>query len=149
MANASVSYLFTNSPPTKEVNALFNQQKHEYVCQTKSSDAHQNILQFYSEAEAALAVLEAKYLQPVVKLPGIQYLVASRSMVINALQKIHSKICLKLRSSANICSPWQGDFTMDIPREIFEIICKHIIHKIVMAIHIKKRLRVLIFQSRT
>ena len=131
MANSSsaVSYLFRNSPPTKEVNALFNRQKHEYFCQTKSSDAHQNISRFYSEAEAALAVLEAKYLKPAVKLPGIQHLVASRSMVINALQKIHSKICRKLRSSANICSPWRGDFTMDIPREIFEIICKHIIQR--------------------
>ena len=47
-------------------------------------------------------------------------------MVINTLLKIRSKICRKVRSSANICSSWRGDFAMDIPREIFDIICKHI-----------------------
>ena len=130
MANSrSVNLLFSNSPLSEEINALFKRQRHNYFCQTKSGDEHKNISRFYCEAEAAIAVLEAKYLQPAVKLPGIQHLIASRSMVMNTLLKIHSKICRKLRSSANICSPWCGDFTMDIPREIFDIIYKHIVER--------------------
>ena len=122
----SVNLLFLNNPPSEEINALFKRQRHNYFCQTKGGHAHKNISRFYCEAEAAIAVLEAKYLQPAVKLPDIQHLIASRSIVINTLLKIHSKICRKLRSSANICSPWRGDFAMDIPREILYTICKHI-----------------------
>ena len=130
MANSmSVNHLFTNNPPTEEIKVLFKRQRHKYFCQTKSGDAHRNISRFYCEAEAAIAVLEEKYLQPAVKLPGIQHLIAGRSMVVNALRKIHSNICRKLRSSANISSPWRSDFTMDIPREIFDIICKYIVER--------------------
>ena len=68
-------------------------------------------------------------MQPAVNLPGIQHLVAIRSMIINALQRLQSKICRKLRSSANICLPRRDDFTKDIPKEIFYIIYKHTVQR--------------------
>ena len=50
-------------------------------------------------------------------------------MVVNALQKVHTNICRKLRSSPNFCSPWRSEFTVDIPREIFAIIAEHVIQR--------------------
>lgn len=111
------------------MNEFLSRQKHDYFAQTDRGETHRNISRFYNETEAAVAVLEGKYMQPAINLPGIQHLLTSRGMVVNALQKVHTKICRKLRSSPNLCSPWRGEFTMDIPRETFAIIAEHVIQR--------------------
>ena len=49
--------------------------------------------------------------------------------MINALRKVHGKIIRRLHTSPNIASPWFGDFTMDLPKEVFGVIFQDIIER--------------------
>lgn len=46
-------------------------------------------------------------------------------MVLRMLRKIHDKIIRRLRPS--LATPRRGDFTMDVPLEVFEVTLRHII----------------------
>ena len=48
-------------------------------------------------------------------------------MVIRTLKKLHEKIIRRLHSKPTLATPWRGDFTVDIPQEVFDLIY----HKIV------------------
>ena len=48
-------------------------------------------------------------------------------MVLRMLTKIHGKIIRRLRSKPSLATPWKGDFTMDVPFEVFEVTLRHII----------------------
>ena len=54
----------------------------------------------------------------------IQQLVGTQRMVINALKKIHTKIVSRLRPTPNLTNPWNGEFSLDIPREVFDVLFK-------------------------
>ena len=48
-------------------------------------------------------------------------------MVLRMLKKIHDKIIRRLRSKPSLATPWRGDFTMDVPLEVFEVTLCHMI----------------------
>ena len=48
-------------------------------------------------------------------------------MVLRMLKKIHDKIIRRLRSKPSLATPWRGDFTTDVPLEVFEVTLGHII----------------------
>ena len=128
MADAKINVLFKRKPPTIEINRFLSRNKHQYFAQTNKAATHQDISRFYKEIGEAMAILEDKYSsQPPVKRQRIQKLVGTRDMIVNTLRKIHLKICRRLRSSPSLATPWRGDFTMDIPKEVFSIIFEEII----------------------
>lgn len=47
-------------------------------------------------------------------------------MVINALKKIHKKIIQRLHTTPSMATPWKGEFTLDLPQEVFSVILDHI-----------------------
>ena len=127
MADAKINVLFKRKPPTIEINRFLSRNKHQYFAQTNKAATHQDISRFYKEIGEAMAILEDKYSsQPPVKRQRIQKLVGTRDMI-NTLRKIHLKICRRLRSSPSLATLWRGDFTMDIPKEVFSIIFEEII----------------------
>lgn len=53
--------------------------------------------------------------------------VNTRPMVARLLSKIHSKIMRRLRPTPNICNPWSGEFTLDVPFEVWNILLAGVI----------------------
>ena len=49
-------------------------------------------------------------------------------MVINALKKIYTKIVMT-STTPNLSNPWNGEFSLDIPREVFDVLLKHIVQR--------------------
>ena len=50
-----------------------------------------------------------------------------QGMVTRTLKKLNEKIIRRLCLKPTLATPWRGDFTIDIPREVFDLIY----HKIV------------------
>lgn len=50
-------------------------------------------------------------------------------MVLNALKKIHTKIVSRLRPTTNLTNPWNGEFSLNIPREVFHVLLKHVVQR--------------------
>ena len=73
--------------------------------------------------------LEAKYTSNVSRSKDreIQQLLPSQGMVLRMLKTIHDKIIRRLRSKPSLAKPRRGDFTMDVPLEVFEVTLGHII----------------------
>ena len=78
--------------------------------------------------EAAVGLLEEKY-RDQSRNREVQQLVGTQSMVINALKKIHEKIVRRLCTTPSMTTPWKGEFTLDLPREVFRVILNHIIQR--------------------
>ena len=128
MSNPKINVLFKRNPPRTQINRSLSRNKHDNFAQTNNATTHQDIFRFYKELDEALAILDEKYSsQPPNKRRRIQRLVWTRGMVVNALQRIHLKICRRLRSSPTLATPWRGDFTMDIPTQVFSVIFEEII----------------------
>lgn len=87
-----------------------------------------SISKFFNEVEAAVGLLEEKY-RDQSRNREVQQLVGTQSMVINALKKIHEKIARRLRTTPSKATPWKGEFTLDLPREVFRVILNHIIQR--------------------
>ena len=77
-----------------------------------------SISKFFNEVEAAVGLLEEKY-RDQSRNREVQQLVGTQSMVINALKKIHEKIVRRLRTTPSMTTPWKGEFTLDLSREVF------------------------------
>ena len=45
----------------------------------------------------------------------------------NVLCKVHEKIIRRLRPTPRLADPWSGDFSLDLPMELFRIISKEVI----------------------
>ena len=87
-----------------------------------------SISKFFIEVEAAVGLLEEKY-RDQSRNREVQQLVGTQSMVINALKKIDEKIDGRLHTTASMATPWKGEFTLDLPREVFPVILNHIIQR--------------------
>lgn len=48
-------------------------------------------------------------------------------MIIRTLKKLHEKIIRRLCSKPALATPWRGDFTIDFPREVFDLIYQKIV----------------------
>ena len=110
-------------------NRFLRRNKGRYTSQTDNSTQLSQLSSFYSQLEVALDTLEAKYTSSVSrgKDREIQQLLSSQGMVLRMLTKIHGKIIRRLRSKPSLATPWKGDFTMDVPFEVFEVTLRHII----------------------
>ena len=87
-----------------------------------------SICKFFPEAEAAVGLLEDKYRDHSSN-REVQQLISTTSMVINALKKIHTKIIRRLCTTPSMATPWKGEFTFDLPQEVFRVILNHIIQR--------------------
>lgn len=114
---------FKENPPSREINKLLQQSKGRYTSQTSNTTHLRDISRFYSEVEAAVAAIEQKYTTR--RSREVHQLLQSQGMVIRTLQKLHNKISRRLRSRPNLANPWRGDFTIDVPREVFNVISCH------------------------
>lgn len=120
--------LFMENPPSRQINIFLRQNMKEYLSQTDNPAHLSDISRFYSELEAAVATIEGKYITSRTReLREIQQLVQSQGMVLRTLKKIHDKITRRLRSTPNLAKPWRDNFTIDVPREVFNVILCHII----------------------
>lgn len=120
--------LFDRNPPSQEINSFLRRNMHDYLSKTESSATMHSISRFYHEVETAIGMLEQKYVGQS-RNKEIQQLVGTQRMVINALKKIHTKIVSRLRSTPKLSNPWKGEFSLDIPREVFDVILKHIVQR--------------------
>ena len=110
-------------------NRFLRRNKGRYTSQTDNSTQLRQISSFYSQLEVAVDTLEAKYTSSVSrdKDREIQQLLPNQGMVLRMLTKIHDKIIRRLRSKPSLATPWRGNFTMDVPFEVFEVTLCHII----------------------
>ena len=117
--------LFKENPPSREINKVLQQSMGQFMSQTDNATCLRDISRFYSEVEAAVAAIEEKY--TTARGREVHQLLRSQGMVLRTLKKIHDKISRRLRSTPNIANPWRGDFTIDVPREVFNVISCHVI----------------------
>lgn len=120
--------LFERNPPSREISSFLRRNMHDYLSQTESSATMHSISRFYHEVEMAIGMLEEKYVGQS-RNKEIQQLVGTQRMVINALKKIHTKIVSRLRPTPNLTNSSNGEFSLDIPREVFDVLLKHIVQR--------------------
>lgn len=124
--------LFEENPPSREINRFLRRNKGRYTSQTDNSTQLRQISSFYSQLEVAVDSLEAKYTSNVSRSKdrgntATEQLLPSQGMVLRMLKKIHDKIIRRLRSKPSLATPRRGNFTMDVPLEVFEVTLRHII----------------------
>ena len=87
-------------------------------CQISSGDGIKKVIDFFEQLDSAVGVLEDKFSQRS-RDSNIQQLLPARGMVARALRKIHTKIIHRLNSRPKLANPWLGEFTVDMPMEVF------------------------------
>ena len=120
--------VFARNPPSRGINKFLQRNQSDYLSQTEDISMMRSISKFFNEAEAAVGLLEDKY-RDQSRNRQLQQLIGTKSMVINALKKIHTKIIRRLRTTPSMATPWKGDFTLDLPQEVFRVILNHIIQR--------------------
>ena len=116
------------NPPSREIYRFLQRNVHDCLSKTENPAIMSSISKFFNEVEAAVGLLEEKY-RDHSRNREVQQLVGTQSMVINALKKIHEKIVRRLRTTPSMATPWKGEFTLDLPREVFRVILNHIIQR--------------------
>ena len=66
----------------------------------------------------AVGLFEKKYVGQL-RNKEIEQLLGTQTMVINVLKKIHKNIFSRLRPTPNLTNPWNGEFFLNIPQEVF------------------------------
>lgn len=120
---------FQEKPQRPALGRFLSHQKHDYFAETMNVKTISDISSFYREVDEAIAVLEEKYCTTPRQRQWMHHLVSTKSMVINTVTKIHSKIIKRLHTTPNLATPWHGDFLMDIPREVFQVILNDVIER--------------------
>ena len=118
--------LLRDEPPRELFRRFISRTKSDYQCKTDDPTAVTDISLFFREIENSVNILEEKY-QSRSRYKQVQQLVETQGMVCRYLAKMHGKIISRLRSTPTTSSPWMGDFSLDIPREIFCVISEQII----------------------
>ena len=72
-----------------------------------------------------MAAIEEKY--ATARGRGVHQLLRSQGMVLRTLKKLHDQISQRLRKTSNLANPWRVDFTIGVPREVFNVISCHVI----------------------
>ena len=78
---------------------------------------------FFHELEVAVEVLEDKFSSRST-FANVQRLLPARGMLARALRKAHQKIVRRLNTRPKLANPWLGEFTMDMPEEVFSCLSK-------------------------
>ena len=94
---------------------------------TESVTELRDISCFFAELNAAVEVIKEKFTTFSGRNRDLQKLIPIQGMVIRTLQKLHEKIIRRLRSKPTLAKPWRGDFTIDVPREVFDLIYQKIV----------------------
>ena len=102
--------------------------KADCLGETSSGDGVKIVNEFFSELESAVAVLEDKYSDHYT-FANVQRLLPSWGMVARALREVHLKIVRRLHSRSNLANPWAGEFTIDMPGDIFSCIAEDIMER--------------------
>ena len=50
-------------------------------------------------------------------------------MIGRLLKKIHKKNMTRLKETTSICTPMRGNFTTDVPLEVFDVLLKKVINR--------------------
>ena len=116
------------NPPLRGIYRFLQRNVLDCLSQTDNPAIMSSISKFFNEVEAAVGLLEEKY-HDQSRNREVQQPVGTQSMVINALKKIHEKIVRRLRTTSSMATPWKGEFTLDLPREVFPVILNHIIQR--------------------
>lgn len=102
--------------------------KSNCISQISRGDGIKKVNDFFGELDRAVGVLEDKFSQRS-RDSNIQRLLPARGMVARALRKIHAKIIRRLNSRPKLANPWRGEFTVDMPIEVFLSISKDILDR--------------------
>ena len=94
----------TRNPPSQGINQFLRRNHHDYLSQTDDPAMMRSISKFFGEAEAVLGLLEDKF-RDQSRNKEVQQLIGTKSMVINALKKIHKKIIRRLRTTPSMATP--------------------------------------------
>ena len=92
------------NPPSRGINQFLRRNHHDYLSQMDDPAIMHSISKFFSEAEAVLGLLEDKFCDQS-RNKEVQQLIGTKSMVINALKKIHKKIIRRLRTTPSMATP--------------------------------------------
>lgn len=112
--------------PTLRLNPKINQVRSMYYSDATEASELRKIDSFFRGLEMCVAVLEESFLDNS-RFHGVQQLLPSRHMVVKFLCKIHDRIIRRLRPTPRLADPWSGEFSLDLPMELFSIIAKEII----------------------
>lgn len=102
--------------------------KSDCLSQISSGDGIKKVNDFFNELDSAVGVLDDKFGRRT-RDSNIQRLLPARGMVARALRKIHAKIIRRLNSRPKLANPWLGEFTVDMPMEVFLGISKDILDR--------------------
>ena len=119
--------LFPENPPSDKINQFFRRKREEHMSCTENATDLRDISCFFAELDAAVGVIEEKFTTLSGRNRELQKLIPIQGMVIRTLKKLHEKITRRLHSKPTLATPWRGELTVDIPREVFDLIY----HKIV------------------
>ena len=105
--------IFKEDRPSGEINVFLRRNMERYIAKTENSTTLRDISRFYSELEAAVAAVEAKF-TTTPRVREVQQLLQSQPMVVRTLKKVHDKIVRRLRSTPNVTEftrSVSGDFS--------------------------------------
>ena len=100
--------------------------KRKCLEEVSTGDGIRRVNGFFSELESAAQTLEAKFSEQS-RFENVQQLLPSRDMVARALRKMHQKIIRRLHVKPKLANPWFGEFSMDLPAEVFSCLSEGII----------------------
>lgn len=101
----------------------------ECIGNISNGDGIKKVNDFFSELDDAVKVLEDKFSSTRSSFGNVQRLLPSQGMVARALRKMHLKIVRRLHTRPKLAHPWLGEYTMDMPREVFTCISKDIMER--------------------
>ena len=119
--------LFLENPPSDKIGQFFRRKSEEYMSCTENATELRDISCFFAELNAAVEVIEEKFTTFSGRNRDLQKLIPIQGMVVRTLKKVHEKIIRRLRTKPTIATPWRGDFTVDVPREVFDVIYQKIV----------------------
>ena len=105
--------VFARNPPSRGIDQFPQRNHHDYLSQTDDPAMMCSISKFFYEAEAVLGLLDDKF-RDQSRNREVQQLIGTKSMVINALKKIHVEIIWRLCST-----PFLANLHLTFPRRYF------------------------------
>ena len=102
--------------------------KSDCLDQVSRGDGIRRVNSFFSELDSAIRVLEDKFSNRS-GFGNVQRLLPSRGMVARSLRKMHLKIIRRLHVKPKLANPWLGEFTMDMPAEVFSSMSEDIMDR--------------------
>ncbi len=100
--------------------------KLDLLCNAKQSDEKTTISRYFRDLSVHAERLEALHDRSNLY-SSAECFVNTRPMIARLLNKIHCKIMRRLHPKPNICNPWHGEFSHDVPMEVWNILLTGVI----------------------